>query len=119
MRRAAVYALSSRTEAFPSVLIEALAAGAQIVATDCPFGPREILQDGAFGKLVPVGDVNALALGLEQALTRPSPPAPASALERFSREESIRGYCQLMGFPYAARTQSHAEAPARAEAILS
>lgn len=106
MKRAAVFVLSSRTEAFPSVLIEALAAGAQIVATDCPFGPREILQEGAFGKLVPVGDVDQLAGAMDQALTVPSHPPPASALDRFSRDESIRRYCRLLGVPYVACAQS-------------
>ncbi|MGA3211872.1 MAG: glycosyltransferase [Terriglobales bacterium] len=100
MKRSAVFVLSSKAEAFPSVLIEALAAGAQIVATDCPFGPKEILEDGTFGRLVPVGDVDALARALEQALAVPSPSAPASALKRFSRDESIRAYCRLIGVPF-------------------
>jgi glycosyltransferase involved in cell wall biosynthesis len=61
------------------VLIEALYCGVPIVATDCLSGPREILDDGAHGLLVKVGDVDALARGIESALDGEVPrPAPAS-----------------------------------------
>ncbi len=68
MRGADVYALSSNWEGLPSVLIEALAVGCNIVATDCPSGPREILDDGRYGRLVPVDDEVALAGAMRDAL---------------------------------------------------
>lgn len=61
MADADVFALSSTREAFGFVLVEALALGLPVVSTDCPYGPRYILDSGRFGQLVPVGDANAFA----------------------------------------------------------
>ncbi len=69
MARGAVFVLSSRWEGLPGVLIEALFCGVPTVSTDCPGGSREILADGRYGRLVPVGDPNALARALESALS--------------------------------------------------
>jgi glycosyltransferase involved in cell wall biosynthesis len=71
MARARVFALSSRHEALPNVLVEALACGCPVVATDCRGGVSEILQGGAVGRLVPVGDPTALAAAILSALDRP------------------------------------------------
>jgi Glycosyltransferase len=72
MARAAVYALSSRQEGLPTVLIEALACGCPCVATDCPSGPREILDGGRYGRLVPVGDAAAMAEAIIETLDTPA-----------------------------------------------
>ena len=71
MARAAVYVLSSRHEGLGNVLIEALACGCPCVATDCPSGPREILDDGRYGRLVPVGDAAAMADAIARTLDAP------------------------------------------------
>ncbi len=71
MAQAEVFVLSSRTEAFPNVIGEALALGRPILATECSPGIREYLADGDCGLLVPPGDVGALAAGLERLLGDP------------------------------------------------
>lgn len=68
MRDADVFVMPSRFEGFGNVLVEALACQCQIVAADCPYGPREILQGGTLGELVPVGDVDALAAAIERTM---------------------------------------------------
>jgi glycosyltransferase involved in cell wall biosynthesis len=98
MKRAAVLALSSVVEALPTVLIEALAVGLPIVATDCPTGPREILCDGAFGSLVPVRDSQRLAEALSRVLqSQRGTAVPEEALARFRQDRVIGEYLQLIG----------------------
>jgi glycosyltransferase involved in cell wall biosynthesis len=70
MRKAAVFALSSLSEGFGNVLVEALYCGCPVISTECG-GPREILMDGRYGHLVPVGDDAALAKALAATLTHP------------------------------------------------
>jgi glycosyltransferase involved in cell wall biosynthesis len=97
MRRASVFVLSSRWEGLPGVLIQALACGCPIVSTDCPSGPAEILDDGKYGHLVPVGDVEGLAQAIEKVLKGDRFDVPRTWLDQFKIESIIRQYLDVMG----------------------
>ncbi|MDD2880613.1 MAG: glycosyltransferase [Rhodoferax sp.] len=79
MRHAAVFVLASQYEGFGNVLVEAMACGTPVVSTDCPVGPREILEGGRLGTLVPVGDVAAMAIAIADVLANPVPTPGARA----------------------------------------
>lgn len=83
MARADLFVLSSYWEGFPNVLIEAMACGCPVVATDCPSGPSEILEQGRFGPLVPMGDPVALADAMLATLDAPLPRQELQARGRY------------------------------------
>jgi glycosyltransferase involved in cell wall biosynthesis len=98
MARAGVFALSSRSEALPTVLIEAMACGCPVVSTDCPSGPAEILQNGKYGALVPVGDDAALAAALRNALdSAPDKTQLQARVDDFSLEKITHAYLAALG----------------------
>lgn len=99
LARCSVFALSSRREGLPNVLIQALACGPRIVAANCRSGPSEILEDGKWGQLVPPDDCIALQRGLESALNADSFSA-AGNLERARHYELKRilpRYREILG----------------------
>lgn len=97
MARASVFVVSSAWEGSPGVLIQAMASGAPVVATDCESGPREILRDGEFGPLVTVGDVPGLAAAIETVLAAPRRSPPPSSWQRFSTDAAVDAYLRVLG----------------------
>lgn len=89
MARSAALALSSNHEGNPNVLIEALCVGIPVVATNCPSGPEEILCGGAYGRLVPMNDAQALADALEATLDAPPDAAKIAAGKRRAEDFSL------------------------------
>lgn len=93
MAAAGVLVLSSHWEGLPGVLIEALASGCPVVATDAPGGAAEILDSGAYGKLVRIGDVSAIATAILDTLERPPDGERLKARAgEFSVERAARRY---------------------------
>ncbi len=100
MAHADLFAFTSRWEGLGFVIIEALAVGTPVAATDCPSGPREILQDGQIGPLVPVGDDAALAQAIMQTLDAPPPRGKLQAAARpYEIEASTDAYLEAMRLP--------------------
>jgi glycosyltransferase involved in cell wall biosynthesis len=96
MAQSALFVLSSAWEGLPTVLIEALAVGTAVVSTDCPSGPREILQEGRLGAVVPVGDAPALARAMARALDCPERRIPPEALGEFTLDAAVDHYLRLI-----------------------
>lgn len=103
MARARLFVLSSAWEGLPGVLIQAMACGTPVVSTDCPSGPREVLEDGRYGPLVPVGDPISLAAALARTLEQPLPRERLQARAADYRLEPVtRRYLEVMGLHPAA-----------------
>jgi glycosyltransferase involved in cell wall biosynthesis len=96
MAHAAVFALSSRWEGLPTVLIEALYLSTPIVATDCAGGAREILKDGSYGRLVPVDAPTTLADAIEAILDARSPQPSSESWQPYDTEFAVDRYIGLL-----------------------
>jgi glycosyltransferase involved in cell wall biosynthesis len=107
MSRASVFVQSSQWEGLPSVLVEAMACGTPVVATDCPGGTREILEDGHLGTLVPVNDDHALAEAILRTLDQPvQANEMARKVEEFTLERAVDTYLELALGPQAVRPRT-------------
>ncbi|MGK7943686.1 MAG: glycosyltransferase [Microcystaceae cyanobacterium] len=96
MKQATLLALSSRNEGLPTVLIEALAVGLPVVATDCPSGPDEILDHGKYGFLVPIGDEQAMAEAILSVLSGNRKSTSSDWLEQFTAKTATQKYLDLI-----------------------
>lgn len=100
MAHADLFAFTSRWEGLGFVIIEALAVGTPVVATDCPSGPAEILQDGRYGRLIGVGDHQALARAMIATLDAPLPSEMLREAARpYGIEAATDAYLEAMGLP--------------------
>lgn len=91
-----VFVLSSTSEGLGNVLIEAMACNCPVVSTDCPGGPREILNGGQYGHLTPVGDPVAIAAAVTSVLQGEKRLAPPEWLEKFHLDRSVDQYQRLI-----------------------
>jgi len=94
--RADLFVLSSFAEGMPNVLLQAMACGCPVVATDCPSGPREILDHGRWGRLVPPHDVQALAGAITASLKEKSPRDVRRRASDFDEGAIVTAYERLL-----------------------
>jgi glycosyltransferase involved in cell wall biosynthesis len=99
MKQASVVVLSSAWEGFGNILVEAMFVGTPVVSTNCKSGPTEILQDGEYGKIVDVGDSEAMATAIRETLNsdRDVEKLKARANE-FSLEAALDCYQKIFSF---------------------
>lgn len=112
MRRADLFCLTSYYEGCPNVLVEAMACGVPVVATDCPHGPREILESGRLGSLVPVAAPQGLADAIQDAMQHRgfvrerAGQAAESIRKRFPIRETVRCLERQLEIVAAANSRS-------------
>ena len=97
MARSSVFVLSSLWEGLPNTLIEAMAVGIPVVATNCESGPDEVLSNGKYGWLAEVGSPESIAEGIVHALTSDNFPKPdINAMKRFDQSIIVDQYMKLL-----------------------
>src|ERR1700694_5634895 len=96
MERAALFVLASKFEGLGNTLVEALAAGAPVIATDCVDGPSEILQNGKYGQLVPVADPNMMANAILRSLLAKQEQLSDEFFKQFELSSVIDTYIRVL-----------------------
>ena len=99
MANSAVFVLSSAWEGFGNVIAEALAVGTPVVSTNCESGPAEILANGKYGELTPVGDVKAMAEAILSVLAGNTKQVDAQWLNQFQLETCAEKYLKVLQLP--------------------
>ncbi len=105
MRAADLFCLSSRYEGMPNALVEAMLCGVPVIAADCQSGPREILQAGKLGRLVPIENSRALAEAMSEAMNH---YAEWQALTPLARQQIEQNYSLETGIARTARILNEA-----------
>lgn len=98
MKRASVLVLSSQWEGLPTVLVEALALGIPVVSTDCPSGPKEILNNGEYGRLVAVGNQKELAQSIKAAIWEGKKKIATDSYKLFQLDTVLHQYEEVLFF---------------------
>lgn len=96
MARAKLFVMSSAWEGFGVVLVEAMACGTQVVSTDCPYGPSEILEGGVWGRLAKVRDQRSLADNILRALSDCDPPDVKRRARDFTADHAVSRYLPVL-----------------------
>ena len=98
LAKASLFVLASKYEGLPGVLIQALACGCPVVSTDCPSGPKEILGNNEYGKLVPVSSPRLLSEAISHSLKeKPETKKLKQRAAEFSVEQAVQSYLALIG----------------------
>jgi glycosyltransferase involved in cell wall biosynthesis len=96
MRRARLFVSSSRTEGCPNALLQALALGTPVISTDSIGGAAEVLEQGRWGRLVPVGDIAAMAGAIADGLDRAPSRDGARRAQDFSHERITDRFLEVL-----------------------
>ncbi|MCV6824502.1 MULTISPECIES: glycosyltransferase family 4 protein [Halocynthiibacter] len=104
VKTAPTLVLSSHYEGFPNVLAEAMSAGMAVIATDCPWGPSDLVSDSVNGLLVPVGDSAALSRAITRLLDKPELQTSfgreaAKTASKFELETILNQWDQVLDRP--------------------